>query len=162
MEPTILAAMSASIAALISAIVFFTNAWLQRRHELKLKRAEKYEEMALLISESADWAGEIGLTIGTEDPEENNSPVAARKAQIIAGLYFEKEFYSQIGDYIKTLLEYYIFLLRYLPRGPSEIPLVDRAHRVDNEEQNEYFSKIFQQRLAIEEKIVKLSRRYAA
>lgn len=161
MEPAILAGISASIAALISATVFFTNAWLQRRHEFRLKRAQKYEEMAHLISDGVDWAGQVGLITGIEQPKENHSPTAARKALIIAGLYFEEHFYDQIGDYVNILLEYYLFLLRFLPQGPSDIPLVDRAHKLDRKQQEEFFEKIFKQRADIDEKIVKLSKRYS-
>lgn len=161
MEPAILAALSAFIAAFISASVFFINAWLQRRHEFKLKRAEKYEKMAHLISDAAQWAGDVGLITGVEQPKEGNSPAAAREAQVLAALYFEKEFHEQIGCYVNLLIEYYTYLLGYLSQGPAHLSLVDRARRMSPVRFDDYHHALIKQRAAIDEKMIKLSKKYA-
>lgn len=109
MESAILTILSASIAAIISAGVFFTNAWLQRRHEFKFRLADKYEEMAWLVHEADAWLIEIETVTGADPSLKERYPKPAAKAQVIAGIYFKKDFYTiikKLNDDLNGYREY--------------------------------------------------------
>jgi hypothetical protein len=85
-----IAAASAIAGSVISQILTVVLSCFDKKHQRKVLLREKYEEMALLYSESLQWFQNVGASSSYEELLQLSFPFHTKKMQVLCSIYFPK------------------------------------------------------------------------
>jgi hypothetical protein len=154
----VIAAVSALSGTFISQIATMLRERSDRSHKRNVLLREKYEEMVFLITSGQEWMGHV---VNAKDLSELMTlpPVNARKALVLANIYFPKlrdpmqQFLNASVDFQKILIDNHEFLA-------SKSVGVQAAHK-NRGAYETAAEKCYQAIRVIDDSIVKYSGKYA-
>jgi hypothetical protein len=104
--PIVLGGAIALSGTVVSQLMGLLSSHIQRRHERDVTQRERLERMADAIGESLLWFHRIPKCKSIEEIQDQPPPPAARRAAILADLYFP-DLSEPAADYANALLAYH-------------------------------------------------------
>ncbi len=154
----LISAGSAIAGAVVSQIVVIFRDFLNKKHQRKILLREKYEELALLVTENQDWLN-LQMKARSMDELGGGHPNAARRAMVLAHIFFPK-LRSVCEDYVNACAQFQLFLIHNNDDSDRYDAGTQAAHK-NPEELERVASLVRDRRQNVDEAIIRYARKYA-
>lgn len=149
---------SAIAGAVISQVVSIIRDILDKRHQRKVLLRTKYEELAMLVTNSQEW---VTSQLSSESLSilKANPPIMAKNAMVLAHIYFPK-LHEVTQDYVNACAAFQTMLINNHEFHREYDAGTQAAHR-NPQELEKYAENLRSCRQELDEKIIEYANIYA-